>query len=81
MGSNFPLAGLVQSNIPPLLLDFLGGSHGPTFNSGVSGKADIKNSQLPEQMTLKLFSTERAGKTSLTFSLRMGIVQAYLYAL
>lgn len=60
--SHFPLASLLQSNIPPFLLDFLGGLHGPTSNSGVSGKADIKNSQLVEQMTLKLFSTKRAGK-------------------
>lgn len=55
--SNFPLASLAQSNIPLFLFDFLGGSHGPAFNSGVSGKA-----QPAVQMTLKLFSTKRAGK-------------------
>lgn len=33
-----------------------------TFNSGVSGKADIRKRQLTEQITLKLFSTKRAGK-------------------
>lgn len=33
-----------------------------TFNSGVSGKADIRKRQLAEQITLKFLSTERAGK-------------------